>query len=335
MISIEGYRYSNPTSLYNKYQINFKNNSNKTTVDKKKNLEKDLSAQKTANKNNNKPLTLRNTVVGALVGFAIGESYVIINRKINKPSLAKVAENFSKIFGREISEAEAKILAKKYKNIYKINKTTKFITELNEQVKKDFGYENTDISLIMNGIKGSFNSGEGTINIYPGNSTFFKRLKYLNKKNIFSTMIHEYTHVKQAEIAYRTDPAAYNNAMTTSLFNNLYEVRHSKLKQNVEQYARRNNISIEEAKKIFLEKKISDSTGEHLLWMNSVWKDLESFTPNKPEYQKGIDYIDAIKNYARSNDNYDKYKENLLEIEARKAGDLADEIFNFISPVIR
>ena len=74
-------------------------------------------------------------VYGAVVG----------HRALTKPSIEKVAQNFSEIFRKDISKEEAEKLVNNYKEIFKIDNVDDFCTKIFEQVKKDYGFGNINI----------------------------------------------------------------------------------------------------------------------------------------------------------------------------------------------
>lgn len=124
------------------------------------------------------------------------------------PSFEKVHQNLVEIFGKKnLSKEEVETTLKKYQEIYKIEDKNEYITKLFEQVKKDFGYgDNKYIYLTIKNAKvklseifkhkgvGGFCQNTGEMNFQAS----------LTKKQIFTSMFHEFTHVKQDEIAFRT-----------------------------------------------------------------------------------------------------------------------------------
>ena len=60
---------------------------------------------------------------------------------------------------------------------------------------------------------------------------------------------------------------------------------------------------------------------------------LEPYKEGTPEYQKGLEYIEAYAKYPDPNTNYDAYRDNLLEKEAWKNGELAEKIYKYCSSI--
>ena len=78
------------------------------------------------------------TKVGFAVigGLATAYACVVGHRMLTKPSIEKVAQNFSEIFRRDVSKDEAQNLAKRYKEIFEIKDSEEFTRTLFNQVKK-------------------------------------------------------------------------------------------------------------------------------------------------------------------------------------------------------
>lgn len=254
---------------------------------------------------------------------------VVLHRHLTKPSIEKVAKNFSEIFRRDVSKEEALKITERYKEIYKISDTKTFIEKMNNQIKNDFGYENININLDIGSASGSWNKVQGKLNVTPIDKNLYRRLKHKNKNEIFSTIMHEYTHVKQTEFAYRTNPKKFNEALITRAFNSNYDKEYSALKLSVEKYAQKHNLKIEDAKRKFLQDELKNEQNNYLLWMDEAWGKLEKFKPDSESYRKGCDYIKSNANYTSAEVNYDEYYKNLLEKEAWHSGNLAKQIFNY------
>ena len=126
------------------------------------------------------------TKIGLAVvgGLATTYACVVGHRMLTKPSIEKVAQNFSEIFRRDISKDEAQKMVNKYKDIFKEDDVEKFCTNIFEQVKKDYGFEKANIKLKIEKMPdaklstirtkhdaGSYNARDGILTLYPIHSS--------------------------------------------------------------------------------------------------------------------------------------------------------------------
>ena len=84
------------------------------------------------------------TVVGAL---ATTYACVVGHRMLTKPSIEKVAQNFSEIFRRDVSKEEAQKMVKEYKDVFTTKEKDDFVKKIFEQIKKDYGYQDKKLPL--------------------------------------------------------------------------------------------------------------------------------------------------------------------------------------------
>lgn len=255
--------------------------------------------------------------VGTIYGCIVGR------RILNKPSFEVVQKNLSEILGRDIGVEETRKLLNNYKNIIKNNKTDEYHNQLFQQVKKDMGYENLDIKLIIKKLKdGSFksfkehcnNGSAGAANheitICP--KTAQNNLNSSIQRTTFGTMFHEWKHIKQAEIAYRTSP------------DKLVEAYIEQLKtQNpdyIEQLIKENKYSRTQA--------LKDLRSELHKDLDTLFGKYPKFKAGSDEYKKGLKYIECARNYTTDGK---EYFEQLSEKEAFEIGDKARKIYDYIS----
>lgn len=302
-------------------------------------------------------------VYGAVVG----------HRALTKPSIEKVAQNFSEIFRKDISKEEAEKLVNNYKEIFKIDNVDDFCTKIFEQVKKDYGFGNINIKLQIEKMAdtsvaskmsksemAAYNAQCGILKLNPSH---FKDNKMCtdDKLEMFKSVIHELQHAKQSEIAYRTNLIKYLEAMqqrcnnTTKNFvpdmiNHFEEVLKSKYE--ISQFMKQNNLkTVEEAKsriedliKTLKEKeealsngtKVTINRNEIKQTLDNLWGKLEKFKEGSKEYDLGLKYIDNEANYINATQkNYDKYRNQLVELEAFGTEPKAQEIFNYFGNIWR
>ena len=268
------------------------------------------------------------TVVG---GLATAYACVVGHRMLTKPTLEKVAQNFSEIFRRDISKDEATQMVERYKDIFKEKDKDTFIQRCFNQAKKDFGYEHLDINigkLSQAEIKESakegtvlgggyrplgviFKNSDGTGSTLITNNTVIEANPNLSKQKIFENIIHELTHLKQHEIAYRSNKQG--------LYEAIKEARFSILKG-----------------KSFYDKITGEYLNEFERVYGNTFDKLPKINEGSKDYELAQKYIEDIKHYCgggKSSSEYNKYREQFIEQEAHGTAPKAQEIFNcFANP---
>lgn len=294
---------------------------------------------------------------------------VVGHRMLTKPSIEKVAKNFSEIFRRDVSKEEAQVLAKKYKDIFKVEDCDEFCKKIFEQVKKDFGYENVGIKLKVNKMPdtsvgsalskheiASYNHLNGILTLNP---THFKngKMSGTDKFEMLESLMHEFQHTRQSEFAYRTNPLKYLDAcqaridsqaktVATDMITSLEDMLKSKY--DLTKYMKEHNLkTVEEAKakinnliKTLKEKEQAINTlssvkiplKEQLAEWDNLFGKLPKFKEGTKEYEQGLKYIEGQANYVSANSkNYEAYRQQLVEKEAFEIEPLVDKIYNFFA----
>lgn len=288
-------------------------------------------------------------VYGAVVG----------HRALTKPSIEKVAKNFSEIFRRDVSKEEAQKLVNNYIELLNIEDTEEFVKKAFEQVKKDYGYEKTPIELKINKIKDYLGSadagwcsenGELSINLLIDNSGKVCNKNKRGRKCILQTLLHEFQHTKQDEFAYRTSrddivKAILNRKRDQSvIINNIKNILSKKSKLEIE--AKKLNISVEECKKRYEELLKELEQGKYdfskikfdkntQIALDNIFKDYKKFPENSEEYKLGLKYIENNNNYIQAGIDRNGYEKQILEAEAFGVEDKFKEIYNSFANIWR
>lgn len=293
----------------------------------------ELSAESKIKKNKEKGMSTGLKWLLGIGGTAAVYGVVVGHRALNKPTLEKVAQNFSEIFRKDISKEEAEKLVNKYKDIFKEKDKDKFIQKCFAQAKEDFGYKNLDITigkLSQTEISKSAQEGyalgggyrplgviwentadSGTNMIL--NNTVIKVNPNLSKQELFEKIIHELTHLKQHEIAYRGNKEG--------LFEAIKEARFSALKN-----------------KSWYNKITSEYLNEFERLYGGTWDKLPKIKKDSKEYELAQKYIEDIKHYTgggKTKQEHNRYMEQLVEQEAHGAEPKAQEIFNYFGNIWR
>lgn len=289
------------------------------------------------------------TTAAAVYGCIVG------HRMLTKPSIEKVAKNFSEIFRRDVSKEEAQKIINDYKKLLDIEDTEKFIKEAFEQVKKDYGYEKIPIKLEVNKVKDYLGSSDATWcgeeGILSINTLIDKNGKVLNtnkrvRKNLLQTIMHEFQHVKQDEIAYRTSrneivkAILEKNTNQQDLIHSIENILSKKSKIEIE--AKKLNMPIEECKKQYEKILENLKSGKYSfdkikfdtntkIGLDDLFKEYSKFTTDSKEYELGQKYIQNTKNYIKSGVDRKGYENQILEAEAFRTEKKFEEIYNYFA----
>lgn len=283
--------------------------------------------------------------LGILGTAAAAYGCVVGHRMINKPSLEKVAKNFSEIFRRDVSKDEAQKMVNNYKELLEIKDTEEFCKKAFEQVKKDYGYENLNIPLIFKPQKtwkdsASWNSEEGILTLHIKDS-FGKDIGTFGRKDIIKSLLHEFQHAKQTEYAYRTSPEKYLQAHKDNLPLAKIAGIFMRPKEIQLKFAKSLNMSLSEFH-AFLKTCAKEKDFDCNLFKNNIGvKDIKAieklfgkssrFEIGSKEYNQGLEYIKGIANYINPKIDDKLYRSQLLEKEAYATGDKFKEIYNYFA----
>ena len=271
----------------------------------------------------NKIKSSKKDIIGITAVLAAVYGCIVGRKMLHRPTFDVVHKNLSEILGQNLSKEETRKLLNNYKNIIKNNKTDEYHNKLFEQVKKDMGYEDLDIELAIEKLKdsslksfkehcknGSAGALHHKITIYP--KTAGNSLNSSIQRTTFGTMFHEWQHIKQAEIAYRTNPDKLVDAYVEQL--------KTKNSDFIEQLMKENKYSRVQALK-----EINSSLHKQL---DTLFGKYPKFKAGSDQYQKGLKYIECTRNYTTEGK---EYFEQLSEKEAFEIGDKARKIYDYIS----
>ena len=292
-------------------------------------------------------------LLGITGGAAIVYASLVGHRAISRPTLEVLQKDFSDIFRRNVSKEEIPEMLNGYRNILKIENDREFCEKAFEQVKKDYGYKDTNINLILDDattgvLGGGWHTGTAQFFIYYKNT-----IQKLNngvfdieaKRNLLSLMFHEFQHVKQTEYCVRTNFDEYIKALTKettinrNYINGLNAVLHNPLQImqiaaqkgmtkdevitqiNNELYTLRTKgykampdyVADADKQITFLRQKMEEMFGK-----------LDKFKPGDKEYELGEQYIKNYGDYIEPNVlNLSEYRNQLVEKEANHVQELS------------
>lgn len=222
-------------------------------------------------------------------------------------SFEKIQQNLAEIFERkDLTKEEAESLLQKYKEIYNIKDKNEFIQQAFNQVKKDLGYENTPIEVVIR--DKIIKEDKGRITLASYNPQNIKIYAKRPKEEILGRLMHEFKHMKQFESMFRGD-----SKRCAQIFIDFYKI-----------------LKDPSLKKIYDENpKAFEEVVEELL--AKYFGHLPKFERNSMEYAQTEKYFEAWKNYNKDSKNgYKDYANNLFEQEAKHIGGLMQEVAKYI-----
>ena len=289
------------------------------------------------------------TKVGLAVvgGLATAYACVVGHRYLTKPSIEKVAQNFSEIFRRDISKDEAQKIVKRYEEILNIEKPEEFYKKAFEQIKKDYGYEKLNIPLIFKKTNGCAAAGwvtnKGELLIYSSKD---KPISKYERKRALIDLIHEFQHAKQSEYQYRTSPTKTLKALEKSFARRYYANILGLSEEKIAKIAKSMNMSVKDFRKMIIEegkkdkvedirsvggKKMNYDIGEAGKRLQELFGHLTPFEKNSKEYELGLKYIENESKYIPSQIDNGLYRNQLLEVEAYGTESKFNEIYNYFA----
>lgn len=264
------------------------------------------------------------------------ENSIFGKRPANMLFLKSMARCFSSIFCKKVSVENTVDKMNAYQKLSYITDPKEFCQKAFEQIKKDFGYNDIDIPLIFKAPEYSY-AGWNLVNcvmeIYIDLSSHLDGLK---KADIIEYLIHEFRHVRQAEMSYRTSPEKFLNAIAENFPRRVMGNLLALPQETLIKLAKDSNKSLEDLIKILrdyglrekIDFKISSDDGKELIFdkestkinLDRVFGKLNPFRKGSVKYQKGLNYIEGARTYMPGSIDKDRYKNGILEKDAFKTG---------------
>lgn len=264
------------------------------------------------------------------------EDSIFGKRKPSINIIKSLSRYFSYMFCKKVSIENTVDKMNSYQKLSYITDPKEFCQKAFQQIKKDFGYESIDIPLVFRESKtcdAGWNLANCVIEIYTDISSPLNGLK---KADIIENLIHEFRHVRQTEMSYRTSPEKFLNAIEENfprrVVGNLLELPQETLAK----IAKSSGISLEDLKKILMdcgsrEKvdfKISSDDRNGIIFdkknakknLDRVFGQLKPFRKGSVKYQRGLNYIEGERSYIPYSIDKDRYKSGTLEKDAFKSG---------------
>lgn len=261
------------------------------------------------------------------------EDSIFGNRPPKMPYIKIFSKCFSAIFCKKVSIEKAIETMNLYQKLSYIKDPKEFCQKAFEQIKNDFGYKNIDIPLVFEESGASdaaWNPVYCVMNLYTDISQKFDGLE---KANIIEYLIHEFRHVRQTEMSYRTSPEKFLDAIAEDYPRRIVGDLLAQPSEAIEKMAQGTGKSIVDFQnmlrnlglrekidyKIFLNGKeqIFDKESARVN-LDRVFGKLKPFRKGSVKYQKGLNYIEGERTYMPYNIDKDRYKNGILEKDAFK-----------------
>lgn len=247
----------------------------------------------------------------------------------------------SSIFSQKLSLEETIKKLNTYQELAKINCTKTFCLKAFKQIKKDFGYKDLDIPLKFatqpktnnTSWNAAWNPTTCKVTIY---TNLAEKLDGIKKSNIIEYLLHEFRHIRQTEMAYRTSPEKLLNAFEEDFPRRLVGTTLEQPKEILKKVAEGTNKSLKEfqkkLKELGLQEKVDYKlfiNGKEQIFDRAKTKEnldrtfgkLKPFRKNSIKYQYGLNYIKGEATYIPASIDREAYRNGILEKDAFKSGD--------------
>lgn len=293
----------NPTKIYSqqesiqKYAKTFSANTPPKTQEKEK---------------NNLPailLTVGAITLGVLACHKLKKINTVVD-KLDSKNLEEFQIQLKNIFSKDFSKKDTFNIINRYKQLNEIKDNREFYNKLFEQLKKDFKVENKNLTLELWDKPLPVDGGEmrgytEALTRKIGVTALEDRIK--TSKYLF----HEFKHVKQNELMYKTDPQKLINIKVKELEDSNNASWKEILKSTNGNIAKARKLVEEEVKNVYKE----------------FWGHLEQVSKTSESYKQGLKYLENEGNRIPPGEHY---YEQILEKEAQFVENAAEKLLNLI-----
>lgn len=242
----------------------------------------------------------------------------------------------SSILSQKLSLEDSIKKLNTYQELAKINCTKTFCLKAFKQIKKDFGYKDLNIPLKFakhTSNNAAWNPTQCVVTIY---TNLAEKLDGNKKSNIIEYILHEFRHIRQTEMAYRTSPEKLLNAFEEDYQRRIVGNILNQPKESLKKMAEGTNKSLEEFQKMLKELGLREKV-DYTMFINGkeqvfdrakakenldkTFGKLKPFKENSIKYQYGLNYIKGEATYIPVSIDREAYKNGILEKDAYKSGD--------------
>ena len=223
---------------------------------------------------------------------------------------------FKDVFGKNLTDEEARMLCAKYKAILQEPDTAKYVDKLFSQAKKDFGLEYIPFELrqeVQDGVGFAIRGGASKYLDYL--ILTYNKDNPLNRHKLFGLIMHEVSHARQTEIAIAADFGNYVKALALIL-QQTPKFKDKPINEIIQAVAK--SIGPEKLQLIRGKYGILDKSSEL--------------------YKKGVSYIDGTLNYEGvkefTPEAFKRYKLQPIEDEAYHIQSKANELYYYLTELM-
>ena len=244
------------------------------------------------------------------------------------------AKYFSHMFGKTIHVRQAKAMYEKYKQLGAINDFEEFSKKAFEQVKRDSGFEHADIPFKIR--EANYSTAAAWSNSTCDVSlmrNFPQKINGQQKITILQNLIHEFTHARQAAMAYRTSPEKLLDAQAENFTKDCIEAVLNQPLEKQKELAKHDNLPFEKWRNDLIslgrqknpKYTVYDLQGNEQVFdrearkacLDRAFGKLQPFREGSKEYKQGLRYIEAFRKTPHLNIDQNTWLNNSVEKEAR------------------
>ncbi len=249
--------------------------------------------------------------------------------------LRSMSRCFSSIFCKKFSIENTIEKLNSYQKLSYIKDTNEFCQKAFEQIKKDFGYKDINIPLVLDKYSTSNAGWELTNCVMHLCADTTSKLDGSKKADIIEYLIHEFIHVKQTEMSYRASLDKYLDAIAENYPRRIVGNLLAQPNETLAEIAKSTGQSLENLQKVLrscgLRDKVDFSVsfgGKEQIFdketakinLDRVFGHLKPFRKGSVKYQKSLNYIEGARTYIPHSIDKDRYERGILEKEAFKSG---------------
>lgn len=257
-------------------------------------------------------LTVAAIGIGVFAFFKLRKSDKVFKDSFQK-GIDEAQIQLKNIFEKDFGVEETKSFVQKYQELSKISDNKEYYQKLFEQLKKDFSVENKNLALelwekplpveggVMNGYTEALTRKIGA-------TAFEERL------TTFMNLFHEFRHVKQNELMYKTDSQRLIQAKVTELEKSNNASWQEILKNCGGDKNKARKMVQEEIERVY----------------KDIWGHLKPAPKTSTDYTRGIKYLENEENRIPPGEHY---YEQIQEKEAQFVEKAAEKLFKILESI--
>ena len=263
------------------------------------------------------------------------EDSIFGKQKPNMSFIKMIAGYFSSIFGKKVSPEKAVEKMNAYQELSYIKDAKEFCQKAFEQIKNDFGYKDINIGLAFDKpqiSEANWNVTKGVITLCLNLS---KKFNGQEKTDIIEYLLHEFRHVRQTEMAYRTSVDGLLDAISENYPRRVVGDLLRQSEDAQKKMAESTGKSLEDFQQMLRELGLREKVDYKMFFdgkeqifdkdnariqLEQVFGKLKPFRKESLKYKQGLNFIEGERTYIPDSINMEKYKNGILEKDAYTTG---------------